>query len=94
VKDQITIIPIAKRKLGKRRISVEWVKETIRNPEQIVEGHGGREVAQRRYKIRGKEYLLRVIYERRGNEYVIITAYLTSQIGRYWKGGRENEDRI
>jgi hypothetical protein len=32
-----------------------------------------------------KEYLLRVIYEEKEELNVILTAYLTSQIMRYWK---------
>ena len=52
-----------------------------------------RKVAQRRYIVEGKEYLLRVIYEEREDMYEVVTAYLTSQIERYWKGG-EDENRI
>lgn len=32
-------------------------------PDQIVKGYGGRKVAQKKYFIRNKKYLLRVIYE-------------------------------
>jgi ubiquinone/menaquinone biosynthesis C-methylase UbiE len=51
----------------------------------VVEGHGGRLVAQQRRRIRRKEKLLRVVFEDMQEKYVVITAYLTADIERYWK---------
>ena len=81
---EIHIIPLAQRKAARRRISKEWIKETITFPAQMVEGYGGRKVAQKRYFVRDKEYLLRVVYEEKEEAYEVITVYLTSQIERYW----------
>jgi hypothetical protein len=82
---KIEIIPIARKKFERRGISEEWIKEAINSPMQIVEGYGGRKVAHRIYIIEDKEYLLRVIYEEKEDIHVVVTAYLTSQIERYWK---------
>jgi hypothetical protein len=82
---KITIISIAEKKLKRRHISEEWIFETINFPGQIVEGYGGRKVAQKKYVIKAKEYLLRVIYEEKENQVEVISAYLTSQGKRYWK---------
>ena len=82
---KIEIIPLAKKKLRRRGISEQWVKQTLQEPGQIVEGYGGRKVAQKRYLAEGKEYLLRVVYEEIGESCIVLTAYLTSQVGRYWK---------
>ena len=82
---EIGIIPIAERKLAKRGIKREWIVDILKNPSQVVEGYGGRRVAHRKILILGKEYLLRIIYEETENVYTIVTAYLTSQVGRYWK---------
>ena len=60
----IEIIPLAERELARRGISSDWVVETIRAPDQVVEGYGGRAVAQRRYRVRAKDMLLRVVYVR------------------------------
>jgi len=79
---KIEIIPLAEKKAERRGISQEWIKETIRFPAQIVEGYGGRKVAQRKYMVRNKEYLLRAIYEKKEESYEVVTAYLTFQIGR------------
>ena len=57
-------------------------------PEQVIEGYGGRKVAQRKMMIEGKEYLLRVVYEETTERITVVTAYLTSQITRYWKEGQ------
>lgn len=81
----VELTPYAKKKAKRRNISEEWIGETVLSAIQRVEGHGGREVAQRKYRIDDTEYLLRVIYEKERDTYVVITAYLTSQIQRYWE---------
>ena len=88
---KIEIIPIARKKLERRGISEEWIKETINFPDQIVKGYGGRRVAHKKYMIENKEYLLRAIYEEEKDMIVVVTAYLTSQKDRYWKE-KKNED--
>jgi len=82
---EIEIIPLARRKMERRGIPEAWVGDVLRNPDQAVDGHGGRSVAQQRRRIRRREKLLRVIFEESGDKYVVITAYLTSDIKRYWK---------
>ena len=39
----------------------------------------------KRLFMENKEYLLRVVYEEAGGIYTVVTAYITSQIKRYWK---------
>ena len=82
---RIEIIPLARRKMVRRGIPESWVGEALRSPGQIVEGHGGRLVAHRRRRVRGKEKLLRVVFEETQDKYVVITAYLTTDIKRYWR---------
>ena len=81
----IEIIPLAMRKMGRRGIPESWVAEALRSADQVVEGHGGRLVAQQRRRIRRREKLLRVVFEETEDKYVVITAYLTYDIKRYWK---------
>jgi hypothetical protein len=80
---EIEIIPLARKKIEKRGIPEAWVSEALQNADQVVEGHGGRSVAQQRRRIRRREKLLRVVFEDTENKYVVITAYLTSDIKRY-----------
>ena len=35
--------------------------------------------------VKDKQYLLRVVYEEGEEVNVVVTAYLTSQVERYWK---------
>ena len=88
---KIEIIPVARKKLKRRNITEDWIIETINSPMQVVEGYGGRKVAHRKYTIKNKEYLLRVIYEDKEEVNEVITAYLTSQIERYWKEGKDED---
>ncbi len=87
---KIEIIPIARKKAERRGVLEEWIRETINSPDQTVGGYGGRMVAHKKYRIGDKEYLLRVVYEE-GEKIEVVTAYLTSQIKRYWKEDK-NED--
>jgi hypothetical protein len=50
---------------------------------------GDRKVAQSKILVDNKEYLLRIVYENKGESRFVITAYLTSQVGRYWKEGEK-----
>jgi hypothetical protein len=60
---KIEIIPIARKKSERRGIPEEWIKESVNFPDQVVGGYGGRKVAHRKYMVKDKEYLLRVVYE-------------------------------
>ena len=91
--NKITIIPLARKKLNQRGIDLDMIFDTISTPDQIVEGHGIRFVAQKRYIRDSREYLLRVVYEQHINQVTVITGYLTTQISRYWEE-RSNENRI
>jgi hypothetical protein len=85
---EIEIIPLARKKMGRRGIPEQWVRKALISLDQVVEGYGGRSVAHRRHSIQGKERLLRVVYEETQQKYVVITAYLTSDVKRYWKEKR------
>lgn len=83
---EIVVIPLAAKKAGKRAIPVAWIEETIHKPEQKTTGYGGRNVYQRRYQMAGRnQQLLRVVCEETEGKYVVVTAYLTSDIKRYWR---------
>ena len=79
------IVSLAKKKLAQRGVDESIVLETVYNPDQIVKGHGSRSVAQKQYQFNRSDYLLRVVYEEKYNEFIVVTGYLTSQISRYWE---------
>ena len=82
---EIEIIPIATKKAARRGITKEQIEDTIAHPMQVVEGYGGRKVAQSKILIEKNEYLLRIVYEETEEKTIVVTTYLTSQINRYWK---------
>mgnify|MGYP001581046290 CR=1 FL=1 len=81
---EIKIIPLAAKKIKLRKISKEMLNEAINHPDQTVVGYGGRIVRQKIYNFKDKKKLLRVVCEAKGKETVVVTAYLTSQIEKYW----------
>lgn len=83
----VEIIPIAQRKAERRGIKKEQIEDAVINPAQVVAGYGGRKVAHKKFFMDNKEYLLRVIYEETEEMCTVVTAYITSQISRYWKEG-------
>lgn len=85
--ERVEIIPIARRKIERRGIKDEWIEDAVLHPLQVVMGYGGRKVAHKKFIVDGKEYLLRVVYEKTKGVFTVITAYLTSQVTRYWKEG-------
>jgi hypothetical protein len=87
---KLEIISIADRKAKKRGIPEEWIEETVNAPDQVVDGYGGRRVAQKIYAINDKEFLLRVVCEEKEGVFVVVTAYLTSHLKRYREGVNEN----
>jgi len=82
---RVEIIPLAQKKMAQRGIPTLWVEEALANPEQVIEGYAGRRVAHKRVAMEGKERLLRVVYEETERTLVVVTAYLTSDIARYWR---------
>jgi len=38
---RLEIIPLALKKIRRRKIPIEWVEETVSNPNQVVEGYRG-----------------------------------------------------
>ena len=82
----IRFLPHALEQLVERSLDESLVRQVLENPEQTVQ-EGFRKTAQRRYvdSRSGKDYLLRVVYEQRGQEMCVITVYKTSKVSKYWR---------
>jgi hypothetical protein len=63
-----------------RGITKEEIVDTINNPEKEINDTFGNKIA---HKVK-KKYLLRVFYYKRENSKIIITAYKTSKIDKYF----------
>jgi F0F1-type ATP synthase delta subunit len=74
--------------IAARKVSMDEVAAIINNPEQIVpdEENPLREIYQSHFvDNKGKLKLLRVVVEVNKDEVLVVTAYPTSQISKYWK---------
>ena len=84
---QIIISDHALFQMRRRGIAADNARNVVRFPEQIVLSGGKRRVCQSRDrdKTSGKPLLVRVVVEEQGRFQVIISAYRTSKIDKYWK---------
>lgn len=74
----IEILPHARERMAVYNVTENLVKETIENPDNIVEGYENRKIAQK--KLNG--YVLRVVYEEKNSSRIVITVY-KAKGGRY-----------
>lgn len=70
--------------LKERNIEKKLVDQALIKPQQIIEGKKGRKIVQRKYMIKGKEFLMRVIFKENPEFVEVVTMYLTTRIKKYW----------
>jgi len=75
----------ARLEIVRRDIPFEVVEHVLNSPEQFVPEHGGLVARQSRIEMEGKPYLVRVIVAEQPDATVVVTAYRTSRIGKYWR---------
>jgi hypothetical protein len=75
----------ARLEIDRRGIPAKVVEQVLSNPEQVVPEHGGLTARQSRIDLDGKQYLVRVIVGEQPDAVVVVTAYRTSKIGKYWR---------
>ncbi|MBN2472887.1 MAG: DUF4258 domain-containing protein [Anaerolineae bacterium] len=75
----------AEKQIVVRRLDRDQVIAVALNPEQIVEAVGEHPVAQSQIEYAGQKALLRVVFHDNVDVRLIITAYPTTQIDKYWQ---------
>jgi hypothetical protein len=75
----------AREEIVRRDIPIEVVEQVLSSPEQVVPEHGGLMARQSRVELEGKQYLMRVVVAEQPDVTIVVTAYRTSKIGRYWR---------
>jgi len=75
----------ARLEIVRRDIPFEIVERVVNSPEQFVPEHGGLVARQSRVEFDGKPYLVRVIVAEQPDASVVVTAYRTSKVGKYWR---------
>ncbi len=71
--------------MERRGIVPAVVNAVLRQPEQVVPGHGALRVYRSRIEAEGKPYLLRAIINDAVDPAVVVTVYRTSKISKYWR---------
>lgn len=85
---KIEFSPHAARQLGERNISIKEAEKILKHPDQIIKGRDkDREIAQKIILKNKKRFLYRVIYKKENSSCMVITAYRTTKIKKYFKEG-------
>lgn len=76
----------ARLQMVERELSEVFVREALAQPDEIVAGNKGRRVVHKRLEPSYGNHLLRVVFEESDEKWVVITVYVTSKVGKYWRG--------
>ena len=82
----LTLSDHARLQTKRRALDEDVVLAVARAPEQVIETRPGREVRQSRVAFADREepYLVRVVVDTAEGQEIIVTAYRTSRIEKYW----------
>ena len=75
----------AKEEIERRKIPQGWVESVLEKPDQVVLERGVLKSYQSKRDIGCKMFLLRVIVADGVDPAVVVTAYRTTKIEKYWK---------
>jgi hypothetical protein len=76
----------ADEEIRRRAIPLPLVEETLMHPRQVVAERGGLRACQSQVVFPdGRAFLLRVIVDDAAEPTVVVTAYRTSKIDKYWR---------
>ena len=85
--DKYRFTPHAILEMERRGIDRPIVERVLANPEQRYHVRLGRDVLQSRILFDDKVYLVRVFVDTKQEPAEVITAYRTSNVVKYWRGG-------
>ena len=74
----------AKEKLKRRNIPVTLITEILSKPQQIID-QNGKKIYQSIVSIDGTKFLARIFVNIQKKQNIVITAYLTTKISKYWR---------
>jgi len=76
----------ARQEMDRRSIPIELLESVLMEPQQVIEHLDGKKVYQSQMDLGGgKIYLLRTIVIEFADYALVITAYRTKKIGKYWR---------
>jgi hypothetical protein len=69
-----------------RELPKALIENILKDPQQIVDEYGNRKAFQSIIKFEtGKDYLVRVIVNDNEDPAIVVTAYRTTKISKYWR---------
>jgi len=72
--------------IDRRGLSISLIQATLAEPEQVVDAKDGLQCYQSRFSNeRGEITLLRIIVNGSKEPKVVVTAYQTSKVSKYWE---------
>jgi hypothetical protein len=74
----------ARQEIERRRISLSLLEAVLEKPDQVVPERGVLKAYQSKAEIGGKMFLVRVIVDDSVDPAVVVTAYRTTKIEKYW----------
>ena len=75
-----------KEEIERRNIPLQILESVLENPGQVIPERGGNKAYQSQVDFgQGKVFLLRAIVDDSVDPAVVITAYRTGKIGKYWR---------
>ena len=81
-----TLSKHAQIEFDRRGLSISLIQATLADPEQVVVAKDGLQCYQSRItNDRGDAYLLRIIVNGSKEPKVVVTAYQTSKVSKYWE---------
>jgi hypothetical protein len=81
----IELTGYARFQMSERELPESLVLDALKDADEIVAGDKGRKVAHKRLP-QDRNHLLRVVFEEHGDRVVVVTAYVTSKVDKYWRG--------
>jgi hypothetical protein len=76
----------ALQEIQRRNISLELLNSLLEHPQQVLPGTGGRKIYQSQVVIEPeKVYLIRAIVDDRIKPPIVLTAYRTKKVRKYWR---------
>ena len=75
----------ARQEMERRGIPIALVEEVLDKPDQVVPERAGKKAYQSQKSIGGKIFLVRVIVDDAIDPAVVVTAYRTTKVQKYWR---------
>ena len=74
----------AESQIKERNLDESKIEETLLNPDQVITSKKNRKIAQKIFRTGRIKFLMRVIYVIENSDFIVISAYRTTRIEKYW----------